>query len=193
MPSAQISEGLINLFVMKHNFILSILILSILFSLSSCRNKKIDGADTYCDSIIALQNNVLFQVDSFFQSTRYVKYDTRAFYDKAVSVNDNTILKIKELGGYNGEDMLNVASLQMLSTIGKMLAQQGKEIVHLDSLLLQNYDHKFVVELDSLETEAITIVQRGQSAFDSCQVQFLENFGFDVIFDDVEIDSTRLQ
>lgn len=193
MLSAQISKGLINLFAMKHNFILSILILSILFPLSSCRNKKIDGADTYCDSIISLQNNVLFQVDSFFQSTRYVKYATRAFYDKAVAANDNTILKIKELGGYNGENMLNVASLQMLSTIGKMLAQQGREIVRLDSLLLQNYDHKFVVELDSLETEAITIVQRGQSAFDSCQVQFLENFGFDVIFDDVEIDSTRLQ
>ena len=179
---------------MKYNPLLCGLLLFVVFcSLSSCRNKKIDGADTYCDSLIPLQNSVLFQVDSFFQSTRYVKYDTRAFYNKAVAVNNSTILKIKELGGYNGENSLNVASLQMLSAIGKMLDEEGKAIVELDSLLLKNYDHKFVVRLDSLETEAINKLQKQQSSFDSCQVHFLENFGFDVIFDDVEIDSTRLQ
>jgi len=174
------------------SYIYILLCCGILGSLTSCRNKKIDGADSYCDTVVALQNSVLLQVDSFFQSTRYIKYDTRLFFDKAVVANNSTILKIKEIGGYNGEETLNIASLQMLAEIQRILEIEGSEIVRLDSLLLQNYDRRYVIELDSLETVAISKIQKQQSAFDSCQVQFLENFGFDVIFDDVTIDSTRL-
>ncbi|MCQ2286015.1 MAG: hypothetical protein MJZ76_03970 [Bacteroidales bacterium] len=176
---------------MKSKFSLWILALLCVCLFSSCRPKKIDGADTYCDSVMVLQNQVLTQVDSFFQSTRYVKYDTRIFYDKAVEVNERNILILKKLGGWKGDMTLNVASLDMLASLQEFLANEGKRMVELDSLLLLNYDHYLISQMDSVENVAIAKIQSQQQKFDEAQVEFLENFGFDVIYEDVEIDSTN--
>lgn len=179
---------------MKRLFLLFFPIsLALALAFGSCKNKKIDGADEYCDSVVRLQNEVLVQVDSFFQSTRYVKYNTADFFRKAVEITSRNLLTIKQLGAYENDPTLWVSSQQLLQTIDEMLATEGREIVRLDSVLLQNYDGSRVLELDGIENDAILKIQRAQQLFDSCQVLFLENAGFDVVFDDVEIDSLKIE
>ena len=160
--------------------------LATLLAFASCQREKVAGADVYCDSVVCLQNGVVLQMDSFLQSMHYVKYDTKEFYDKAWNKNEETVLKMKELGGYKGNASLQKASLQVLSVVQHVLETEAVQMVALDSLLLQNYDKAKVDVLDSLQNEAIVKIVRAVEEFDSCQMIFLNDFGFDVEFDDEE-------
>lgn len=158
----------------------------VVFLLDSCQREKISGADVYCDSVVCLQNEVVLQMDSFFQSMHYVKYDTPLFYDKAWTKNEQTILALKKLGGYKGNTSLQNASLQVLAVVQHILETDAVQMVKLDSLLLKNYDKSKVDVLDSLQNEAIIWLSRAVEDFDACQMTFLNDFGFDVEFVDEE-------
>lgn len=172
---------------MKPKFFLILLIISTLATACSSSNQTLE-ADAYCDSVITIQDEVIVQLDSFFQSLRFRQFDTEEFYEKAVAATNRNILILKKLGAYDEDFSLNYGSLSVLNEVDNILQHEGKKMVELDQQLLQNYDPKLVSELEELEYSAILRIQAQQMAFDSIQVDFLESYGFDLEVDTIIYD-----
>lgn len=157
-----------------------------LFFLYACNSSKNQGADSYCDSLIVIQDKVITQIDSFFQSVRYRHYDTPEYYNKAKKEVEKQMVELKKIGDFNEDNSLHNAVLQIMTTVDTMLEEEGKTMVRLDEQLLKQYDKSKIDQLDSIENIAILKIQKVQQLFDSVQVDFLTKHGFDI-----EIDSSH--
>lgn len=173
-----------NLMKMKKSYpILLSLFLGTIIIFCSCYNSKNDGADAYCDSLIEIEDNVITQVDSFFQSIRFRHYSTQEHYDKTQQILAFEMNELKRIGDFKQDNSLHTALWKILTTIDKMLQEEGKEIVALDEQLLKKYDKTKVDKLDNIENVAILKIQKVQQLFDSVQVNFLTKYGFDIELD----------
>ena len=157
------------------------------FMLYACNSSESGkDADKYCDSVIVIQNRAITQLDSFFQSTRYRNYSTTEFYKKAQDETIRQIEALKKLGNFHEDNTLHIALLHVLTVTDQVLKEEGKAILELDEQLLIKYDKQKVDQLDSIENSAILKIQAAQLFFDSVQVQFLTQYGFDVVADSTQ-------
>lgn len=170
------------------NIKLSVGILIIMsFLLYACNSSESGkDADKYCDSVIFIQNRAITQLDSFFQSTRYRDYSTKEFYVKSQEETIRQMEELKKLGNFHEDNTLHIALLHVLTVTDKVLKEEGKAILELDEQLLIKYDKQKVDQLDSIENSAILKIQAAQLFFDSVQVQFLTQYGFDMVADSTQ-------
>ncbi|MDL2308101.1 hypothetical protein LJC68_01955 [Bacteroidales bacterium OttesenSCG-928-B11] len=141
------------------------------------------GADSYADSVVCYQQELLTQVDTFFQSLYYADYDAVEYYWKAVKQLEHLRLQLDELGDFRNDDILYNESLNYCHNIDNLLAHEGKKLLELHEFKDGYGRFTWRKEIDSLLRASYHIVNTNQQAFDAVLAEFLDENGFDVVMD----------
>lgn len=162
----------------------SYLLFLIIPLLSSCiRSGNKIGADDYTDSVLFYNNQLLCQIDTFFQSLYYPDYDAVEYYWKTVKQVQISREKLTRLGDFKSDEQLYNEGLNFYNTMDNLLAEEGKKLLELHEFRNTYSNLMWRKEMDSLIRISYQIVNNGQHSFDETLTNFLNQHGFDVIMD----------
>jgi hypothetical protein len=160
-----------------------LLLLLVLVSFS-CRNRSPrDKANLYADSVIALQSDMIMQMDSFIQSSYYDDYEVSDFYLKAVNKNKESISKLGKLKYFRDNSDLYYASYNFYMTVDDVLKNEGPKVLNLKQKMNISFSQDLQDELNAVLLESAGKVTGSQLYFDSVLTVFLGEYGYDVEMD----------
>ncbi|MEG2071178.1 MAG: hypothetical protein RR034_07380, partial [Bacteroidales bacterium] len=154
-----------------------------LILVNACRQTKTKGAEVYANRHLALQSEVVLQVDSFFQAVNYKPFDAALFYQSAVLKNEEKKMELNKLGAFKGDKTLQLSSLSLLNTIDSVLKNDGQQLLLLDQEVSQNYSQKGLDRIDHLLVSSFIKISNAQIIFDSVLTKFMGKYGYEIEMD----------
>lgn len=123
--------------------------------------------NAYTDTVLALQNEVVAEVDTFFLAFSDSTNSPQESVRKLDAVLQNNLQKLKNLPDFQGDNKIKQTSISVCMTIRELRKKQFREMISLDSALNLRFDENMQARFDSISEESFDQLMQAQQKMDN--------------------------
>lgn len=122
--------------------------------------------NAYTDTVLALQNEVVAEVDTFFLAFADSLLTPSTSFLQLDSVLKRNLQKLKDLPDFQNDNRIKQGSISVCMSISQLCQQSFREMLSLDSALALQYDEQLQNRFDSLSEETFNQILQAQQKLD---------------------------
>lgn len=146
----------------------------------SCKSSVSEKALQYNNQIVAIQDELTADVDTFLQSVNYSDANTAILFKSAQNTSQAVTDKLKTIVQFEGGTALFIETQNYINACHSALQNEGSEIVHIKAKLSLNYNEKDVKLLNDKSDSLFRKVNSAAEKFDKVQNEFAKKYHFDI-------------